>query len=129
EAVGEGLGEHVGKLGGLFGLFEVGDQDVGKGFAPAAQEDGLLVLVERLDNDVADNVGEAGHAEGEVVGAGNVLGAVLQEVLEQLADGGAARFVGEGAVGGGDGGEAGDLAADAVGVPAKLDVVGEDEVG
>ncbi|OQA19789.1 MAG: hypothetical protein BWY63_01651 [Chloroflexi bacterium ADurb.Bin360] len=129
EAVGQGLGKHIGKLAGLFGPVKVGDQHFGEGFAPALQEIGGVPGLEGGNDDVADEVGQVRHPFGEFAGGDDRLRGVSQETVQEVADGlniGGGGFELAIAV---EGRQADRFTMHAVHVPAEFEVVGEDEVG
>ena len=87
------------------------------------------MVLEGDDDDVADDVGEPGHALGELAGLGDRLGAVGEEVVEEVEDGLGAGGVARDLALARRAAEAGGGAGLAVHVPAELEVVGQDEVG
>ncbi len=109
-------------------MVEVGDEDWRKGGAPALQEMGSIVGLERGDDDVADQVRQPRQALGEFAGGGDGLRGVGKEVLQEIAHrlhlgGGSLELVV--AV---ERRQAGGLAPLAVHVPAKFEVVRENDV-
>jgi len=123
KTVGDGLGKHVGELRGVLRLIEVGDEGACEGGAQVAQGARGLVFLEGDDDDVADDVGEARHPLGELLGPGDRLGAVGKEVAEELEHGLRAGGVADDLVAA-ETAEARGRAKVAVHIPAELQVVG-----
>ena len=124
EAVGDGLGVHVGELAGLRGLVEVGYEHLGEGPAQIGKRGGRVAAVERGQDHVADHVREPGHPPREFLGLSDVFRLVFEERAEKLADLGRAVASKRELAGGAGVGEPRGFAQLAVDVPPELEIVG-----
>ena len=80
QAVGQRLREHVGELL----LVEVGDERFAEGGQPVVQPALFLLVLERADDQVADDPRHARHALGQFLGGGDGQGRLLEKGGEQL---------------------------------------------
>ena len=80
QAIGQRLREHVGKL--LF--VEVGDERFAEGSKPVVQPALFLLVLERADDQIADDARHARHALGKLLGGGDGQGRLLEKRGEQL---------------------------------------------
>ena len=128
QAVGQRLRQHVGEFARLLRLIQVGDQGLGEGFPPAAQQSGSLVSLECGRDDVADQVRQPGHAHGQKLRAGDRRGLVGQEIAQQLPDRFRATLFGGQLAACPGTGQPGGSPQLAVGIPAELQIIGQDQV-
>ena len=124
EAIGDGLGKHVGEVPRL----EVGDEGLAKGVEPPGKGRRCAPTLDRVDDDLTDQMGQAGHPLGQIFRRRDWFGPAGQEIVEERGHGVAAGFVVAQLAAAPDPGQAGGLPGLPLDVPAKLQVISQDQV-